>query len=393
MTSKPDASSAACAARGLSRTRAAAETLELVEPLSHVAGVTRVGVISGLDSCPMFVVTATRPLSFSLSVTQGKGATLVEAKVAAIMEAIEHYHAETVSGFVVLASQRELPPQETVECLRIPGLLPAFNPDRRVLWVAGVGLVSGTRRWVPLDSVHYDLRVDGIAAAPSFVPNSNGLAAGNSLHEAVAFGLFEVVERHLTEEFFELSVEEQEQCRLDQTSISDPELATLLADLEAEGLACTLWDISRPTELPCFLCELVDAPHVYRAALDARGFGCHVSPVVALSRAIHEAVQARLTLIAGARDDKVGLSEPLRRSRIAMAQQQWRYRNAVKPTRQFQVESRSFSTFESACHWIGDSLVSNGFGEPVVVDLSKPGWPVNVVRVIAPGLRFSTGET
>jgi len=78
---------------GAFRGRNAAETLDLLQPFLRRAGITRVAVVHGLDVVPIPVVMVTRPLSSSLSVTQGKGVTLEQAKVSGIMEAIEHFHA------------------------------------------------------------------------------------------------------------------------------------------------------------------------------------------------------------------------------------------------------------------------------------------------------------
>jgi ribosomal protein S12 methylthiotransferase accessory factor len=60
-----------------------------------------------------------------------------------------------------------------------------------------------------------------------------------------------------------------------------------------------LWDITWEAGLPVVMADLVgpDFPHVWR------GSGCHPDPCVALSRALTEAIQSRLTYISGARDD------------------------------------------------------------------------------------------
>jgi len=56
--------------------------------------------------------------------------------------------------------------------------------------------------------------------------------------------------------------------------------------------------------LPAYLAAVIDeAPGPFRPVGLARGAGCHLDPAVALSRALCEAAQSRLTRVAGTRDD------------------------------------------------------------------------------------------
>lgn len=374
------------------RSRSVAETLELTRPYLRQAGITRVAQVTGLDESSVFVFSAIRPLSASLSVTQGKGTTLESARASAILEAMEHFHAETIEGQLRLSSFLEFSPDQVVDWSRLPGRLPRFSEGRRLLWQRGVSLLSRREVWVPFDLVHYDLRCDGPAAAPSFVPTSNGLASGNSLAEATTFALLEVIERHCTDEFFDLSVTEQEWRRVDTSSITDPECRRLLADLKRAEVVVSIWDLSDASEIPCFFCEALSAPNSTRNVLDARGFACHPDANVALNRAICEAVQSRLTWIAGARDDKPFISEQERRSRVTLAQEQWALRERTPPPRRFVGSPVYLRTFEECASWLSTRVMNSGFAEPVVVDLSKRGWPIHVVRVLVPGMRFETGE-
>ena len=74
------------------------ETLARLVPHLGRMGITRVANVTGLDRVGVPVVTAVRPNARSLAVSQGKGLTLAAAKVSAIMEAAELYHAETGSA-------------------------------------------------------------------------------------------------------------------------------------------------------------------------------------------------------------------------------------------------------------------------------------------------------
>src|SRR5690242_16782687 len=70
------------------------QTLAAIRPLLPRFGITRLADLTGLDCLGIPVAAAHRPAAATLSVAQGKGATLTAAKVSAAMEAIETWHAE-----------------------------------------------------------------------------------------------------------------------------------------------------------------------------------------------------------------------------------------------------------------------------------------------------------
>src|SRR5690349_5920121 len=74
------------------------ETLERIRPLMPLAGITRVADVTWLDTIGIPVVMVVRPNARSLSVAQGKGLNIIAARVSGIMESLECFHAERVSG-------------------------------------------------------------------------------------------------------------------------------------------------------------------------------------------------------------------------------------------------------------------------------------------------------
>src|SRR6478609_1704254 len=81
---------------GSQRARLPMETLEQILPIKHQFGITRVANVTGLDRIGLPVVLVTRPNSRSVAVSQGKGTSLEAAKVSALMEGIELWHAENL---------------------------------------------------------------------------------------------------------------------------------------------------------------------------------------------------------------------------------------------------------------------------------------------------------
>ena len=173
------------------------ETLHRLLPILPRVGITRVGVITGLDVVGIPVVMVCRPNGRSLSVSQGKGVDLTAAKVSGIMEALEGWHAEHVLLPLRLATYREL--REVADVVDVEQLArpswSRFHPDLSILWIEGTDVIGSGRVWVPYECVHLDFRSPGPQGTGCFLANGTGLAAGNHLLEAVSHALCEAVER------------------------------------------------------------------------------------------------------------------------------------------------------------------------------------------------------
>jgi ribosomal protein S12 methylthiotransferase accessory factor len=83
--------------RGTDRIVPPEATLARVRPLLPVMGITRVANVTGLDRVGIPVVMVSRPKARSISVSHGKGLDISSAKASGEMEAIETYHAETIT--------------------------------------------------------------------------------------------------------------------------------------------------------------------------------------------------------------------------------------------------------------------------------------------------------
>jgi ribosomal protein S12 methylthiotransferase accessory factor len=107
---------------------------------------------------------------------------------------------------------------------------------------------------------------------------------------------------------------------------------------------------------------------------------------VALSRALCEAAQSRLTRIAGSRDDIVSSHFRNVRSNEAADVARRQVAQATRTVRHFgEVPSRDFATFEEDLAWAAGQLASVGLDELVAVDLTKTA-DFAVSRVVIPGL-------
>src|SRR6185436_17764298 len=93
---------------GTHRLIAPEATLKNILPHLAAAQVTRCADVTGLDHLGIPVYCAIRPLGKTVQVTNGKGLRHVDAKVSALMEAIELFHAETPTREFETASFTDL---------------------------------------------------------------------------------------------------------------------------------------------------------------------------------------------------------------------------------------------------------------------------------------------
>jgi ribosomal protein S12 methylthiotransferase accessory factor len=232
--------------------------------------------------------------------------------------------------------------------------------------------------YVPIDMVHLNLSWPLHTISGYFPVGSNGLASGNSLIEAIAHALWELIERDALARFYQMSAEAQAARRIALESITDADARDLLARYARADVGVGIWDMTSDIRIPAFFCAVVDnVQRSFRPLGRALGFGCHSSSGVALCRALTEAAQSRLTRISGARDDM----------RTARSSTQAHDLSADVGWRQFsEVASHSFPTLAMDVLWTVEMLRGAGLAQHLFVDLSVPELPVSVVRVIVPGL-------
>jgi ribosomal protein S12 methylthiotransferase accessory factor len=364
---------------GTLRARPVEETLETARRHLARIGVTRVADVTGLDDLGIPVIQCVRPDGRSLSVSQGKGLTRDLAEASAIHEALESFHAEHLAPDH-RATVRELRTRRPIvdpRRLTRPSVGHPFDPDREIAWVSGRDVATGETVEVP----HVFLSLDFRAPHPDgcFVEmTSTGLAAGNRPDEAIAHALYEVVERHsLWEARQREDPELRRSKRLDLRTVDTPASREVLERLRLAEARPVVWDITGRTGLPAYACTLSRAPRLSRGLTRFGGFGCHAVKDIALVRSLLEAVQSRVTVISGTRDD-------LSAHRYAVlgggddGEGTLDYRErASAPTG---------ATFAEDVALALRRLAEAGFDRVVAVDHTRPEIGAPVFRVVVPGM-------
>ncbi|AGT10948.1 YcaO-like family protein [Paracoccus aminophilus] len=361
-----------------------AETIARVTPHLARMGITRVADITGLDRIGLPVSVAIRPNARALSTSQGKGRTREAAQASALMESIEGWHGERISlplrieSWNTMASERDLP-DPLAFGLRADAHL---DPALPLVWAKVWDLMTESPAWVPYETLSTAF-VESEDQRPLLLKTTNGLASGNHLLEAIVHALFELIER---DALTLASLARAPRRFIAQDMIPDPYFQALAARLDKAGIVMVIEDVTSDLAVPTFTCEMIDDPRRgnWRALPSASGHGTHSDFTVALSRAVHEAIQSRVTIISGSRDDlfphdyadALSLEAQLALTEAANRTQSWM--PPILPT--------THMRFEDELQALLDRLRALGIDHAYLADLSRDDVGIPVVKLVVPGL-------
>lgn len=363
------------------------QTVETIRPFLERAGVTRIADITGLDTVGVPTTLAIRPNAQTMACSSGKGLTLEQAFASGAMEAFELHAAETAELASVHAPYSEMAkhfPMPEIESLPLSGNS-FFRPDWPLHWYLGWDLISQQEVPVPLATVGMSRSAALVSSVGAFNVSSNGLGAGNTFLEAIAAGLYEVIERDAVACCYSAA-----QFRGDLFPvIGENELrkhslvASVLDKCQAADVKVVVQDFSIDTDVPTYDAIVYD--QLDQGIGVVKGSGSHLDAEVALLRSITEALQGRLNFIAGSRDDI------FRSAFVRFRSERQRIVHAIeadasqRPLGQV-VDSSASDCFEADIHDLLRRLTRAGLKQVIVADLTPQGFPVHVVRIIVPGL-------
>lgn len=370
-------------AAGRSSSEATASLVHSLIAARRDFGITRVGSTTRLGDVPVFVVQAVRPMACSNVVSQGKGCTLLQATVSALMEALETWSGEHIPANQLRVSTALELGAET-RSLYAGAVSPGAEAgwDHLPLnWLDGWDLFTG--RLIPVPAA----LVDTVYTLPSphpraFPRTTTGLAAGPTLSEAVIHAGLEVLERNtVARAGFNAKVPLQ--------AINRGNSAALIKALQGAGLIAGMWPLADADTLPVYRCHLMENGRGRELApLPAEGFGCGFTHDEALTGALLEACQARVTAIAGGREDITRWHYPDSYDRAQLLR--WRETLLAEPGGTLQSEKVAPATRSESLEAILLALRSAGARAAVVVPLYSRDAPrIEVVRLIAPPLRVT----
>jgi ribosomal protein S12 methylthiotransferase accessory factor len=242
-----------------------------------------------------------------------------------------------------------------------------------------------------------------------FYTSTNGLASGNTRVDALCHALCEVIERDATglamaksdvkpavavvlaEMGFDGGTpSETEKAPLISLRGLPRPAAALVRKLQQAGLEVELLNLTSATGIATIACTITERQGLPGVANACSGCGTHPDARIALTRALTEAAQSRLTGIQGGRED---LPDHIPAKGMPPAEP----RQAPGHTVHFdEIASYRHPSVNDDVEFIIERMRQSGFEQAVVVDITRKEVGIPAVRVIVPRseiwtLYFSSG--
>ncbi|MBR5953844.1 MAG: YcaO-related McrA-glycine thioamidation protein, partial [Methanobrevibacter sp.] len=356
-----------------------------------IAGITRIADITDLDRIGMPIYTAIRPTAEdgAVSIYGGKGISKDHAKASAMMEGFERYSAEKQETDEVIVANLDdiskkgdfidpvslnLPKDFKKENLELMQLERSLAKD----------LISGEDFYIPTNAIFHPYLHDNQVQS-LFKSNTNGLASGNILEEAILHGMLEVIERDAWS-IFELTHKNYAQIDLD--SIESKLVNDVIGKFESEGIKIKLMDFTADIDIPTIAASADDTV-TKDAGLLTLGMGTHLDPEVAILRALTEVAQSRATQINGAREDTVRADFAREAGYERMKRiNKYYFIEEDEKIKLSDIENKSTSSITKDIEIVKDELMANDIEKILYVDLTRPELDVSVVRVVIPEMEL-----
>ena len=271
------------------------------------------------------------------------------------------------------------------ESLNLPKDFRKENLDSMKLeWSPAKDIISGKEYFIPTNAIYHPY-IHGNDCESLFKSNTNGLASGNILEEAILHGIFEVIERDAWS-IFELT--HKNYAQIDLESIESDIVNESIDKFESEGIKIKLMDFTADIKVPTIAASADDT--VTRdAGLLTLGMGTHLDPEVAILRALTEVAQSRATQINGAREDTVRADFAREAGYERMKRiNKYYFREEDDKIELSSIENRSTTSITKDLEIVKDELTANDIDKILYYDLTRPELDVSVVRVIIPEMEL-----
>ncbi len=366
------------------------ETLKRTIPLLEKAGMEPLEDITSKDDIgiPVYSIYKDRTAKGSFGNYNGKGVTPDQAKASAVMEALERYCAEqreddeVVYGTYQQAKENGLTvnPYELILPINKTG----YVEGAQIAWVEGFEMFRGESIWVPACEAFYPYYPDGDLQLYRF--HTNGLAAGNTMEEAILHSLFELIERDAW------SIAEFNEHANADIIVDNPDSVPykLIEKFRESGVEIHLKDLTSDIGIPT-IGAAADDVRTKDPELLTIGVGTHLNPEIACIRALTEVAQSRTTHKHGLK-----INAQLQKKTIDMGYEKikainrmW-YSDQSNKIKLSEIPDNSTEYVLDDIEIVLGRLVDRGFDTVAVVDLTRPEIGVPVVRMVVPGLEVNT---
>ena len=335
----------------------------------------------------------------------GKGKTDIQSKASGLSEALERFSAvynadpiDVCTAFsqiesnaihpnnMLLFSDKQYESRETWNQLsgKFQYVPEPFDESEAIAWTNMWSLTHEQSRYVPSSYCYYGF--DG-AGSTYCKADSNGLASGNNIEEAIIYGLFELAERDAVSIWWYNRLQHP---AVDLDSFNDPYFQSVQHFLQGLGRKLWVLDLTNDLGIPTFVAVSPKSGSETQDIL--LGFGAHFDAHTAITRSILEVFQSL---------PAVSKSISERRSQLmpdfADVLKWWETATVdnqpyLMPCNDRQIKtSQEYTSHETVnLKILIDSYVESFHKlglEVLVLNMTRPGIGMPVARVIVPGLR------
>ena len=339
----------------------------------------------------------------------GKGLTSIDAKVSAMMEAVERASASSIgqpSEFASYSQMRTMQDEVLDPCLQILIYPDQYSDDQELEWVKAYDIMTEQVIWVPVEVA--TLAYHPISGRRILSYSPTGLGAGNTIEEAICHGLAEAIEDDAWSlalarsaldsaaagmeglfsnnghgQSLDRKIEginrNQVFSRIDPDSLSGiPVLEKLTQKIQDAGLRFAIHEITSDLPIPVISVSISGS----QANEGGGGLGGPPGAPITLIRAFTEAIQQRLVQRL---KNVISKTPPV----THWKQPNWENndeREGGIPVRSFdQIQSIHNFDILADIRTMLTALKKREYNRAIVVDLTKQELGIPVVKVIIPG--------
>ncbi len=334
---------------------------------------------------PVFAVIHQDIFHNSKTPNWGKGPTEILAQVSGMMERVERYSASDVNKKILKfdrfnnLKKRAISRWDLVPCnLQRSLYTKAELDDKKIYWENCFSLTTGDEVFIPANLVYFlpvpELKDFSYTA---------GLAAGNSIEEAIIYALCELIEHHLEELYYRNKIKSS---TIDLKSIENQEIKKMVESYVSNDMELCLSYTNLNFGIPVVRAFAFPKNGPY---LNSYGFyaamGVHPDKDVAITRALTELAQFRSAAIYAKENgmEKISLSEKKPQhifdffSSIIDSKKKIHYN---------QIKNYALDDMKDEIEMLTNILENKGC-EVIFKDLTHPILKIPVVRVIILGLQ------
>jgi thioglycine synthase len=365
------------------RSKTPDSTLQFIQSIKELVSMIDFREASDLDriGIPVFICHRIRPDNSRTSHT-GKGVSQIQAQVSLTMESIERYSSEfrdEYKGKLISGSYNQLKRKLNIldPTEMILSKITDYDHDCNIYWVWGSDLARDEDILVPACAIYHPYHLDDAFLMDT---NTNGIAAGNTMEEAVVHGLAELIERDAW------SIARYDGNFSDALFIEDDPanqfIINIFTKFENAEIEVVAKDISSDIGVPVI--AAVSRDLVYPTMKPVDGFGAHLDPRVAMVRSLLEIVTTRALLI-----QKFGIEGMCETVTAYLGEQESTddprfYAHSKKGLRD--IEASYDNDIRQDVRTIIEKLRARGLDRAIAVDLTRTDTVIPTVRMIVPGL-------